>query len=139
MDEPLRMHAIQPIPDNLDGATVEAITQSDAAWNSFHNITVGSSITHTRHPTTYFIRWIAPPCDWMVLNSDGTLNGPPGPTSRGAILRDWRGGFKQALIANFGICTAYKAKLKGVSLGLDMARSLGVHKVEVQMDNKSCI
>ncbi|KAL2941420.1 hypothetical protein RDABS01_029770 [Bienertia sinuspersici] len=75
----------------------------------------------------------------MVLNSDGASKGTPGPAGGGAILRDWRGGFKQALTANFGICTAYKAELMAVSLGLDMARSLGVRKLEIQMDNKACI
>ncbi|KAL2899374.1 hypothetical protein RDABS01_024456 [Bienertia sinuspersici] len=114
-------------------------TQADAAWNSLHNISDESSSAHTRHPTTQFIRWMAPYCDWMVLNSDGASKGTPGPAGGGAILRDWRGGFKQALTANYGICTTYKAELMAVSLGLDMARSLGVRKLEIQMDNKACI
>lgn len=68
---------------------------------------------------------------WMTLNSDGAAKGSPGLAGGGGAIRDHS--------ANFGICTAYKAEIKAVAIGLDLAHDLGVTKLIVQMDNAACI
>ncbi|KAL2898889.1 hypothetical protein RDABS01_023971 [Bienertia sinuspersici] len=86
-----------------------------------------------------FIRWIAPPLDWIVLNSDGAARGAPGHAGAGGLIRDSRGGFMVAYAANLGICSAYKAEMWVVARGLDLARERAINKLLVQMDNLACI
>ncbi|KAL2932186.1 hypothetical protein RDABS01_037596, partial [Bienertia sinuspersici] len=74
-----------------------------------------------------------------VLNSDGAARGTPGIAGGGGIIRDNRGLFQRAFSANFGVCSAYKAELKAVAIGLDMAHGMAIKKLVIQMDNKACI
>ncbi|KAL2937063.1 hypothetical protein RDABS01_020512 [Bienertia sinuspersici] len=85
------------------------------------------------------IKWTAPPINWHALNSDGAARGSPRPTGGRGIIRDCQGGLLRAFSANFGICSAYRAKLKAVAYGLDLARTLGIKNLVVQMDNQACI
>ena len=86
-----------------------------------------------------YVRWIAPPMDWIVLNTDGAARGCPGLAGGGGLLRDSRGIFVKGFAAHFGVCSAYKAELLAVELGLHMARALNIHKLLIQMDNKACL
>lgn len=54
-------------------------------------------------------------------------------------MRDNCGIFHRAFTSNFGYCSAYKAELKAVHIGIQMARSLSITKLEIQMDNEACI
>ncbi|KAL2934347.1 hypothetical protein RDABS01_017466, partial [Bienertia sinuspersici] len=79
------------------------------------------------------------PINWHALNSDGAAKGSHGPARGGGIIRDCREGLLRAFSANFGIFSAYWAELKAVAYGLDLARTLGIQNLVVQMDNKACI
>lgn len=57
----------------------------------------------------------------------------------GGIFSDSSGGFILAFYSNFGSCTAYKAELRAVAHGLDIARTRGVNKLLIQMHNLACI
>ncbi|KAL2937362.1 hypothetical protein RDABS01_020811 [Bienertia sinuspersici] len=86
-----------------------------------------------------FVKWIAPPSGWIALNSDGAAKGAPGLAGGGGIIRDHWGRMVRAYSANFGICTAYKAELKAVAIGLELMHEMGFMKVIIQMDNAACI
>lgn len=86
-----------------------------------------------------FIQWKAPLPNCLVLNTDGASKGTPGRAGGGGIIRDCSGTFQRAFSANFGICTAFRAELKAVSLGMDMAKEMGINKLEIQMDNEACV
>uniref|UniRef100_A0A803LJ48 RNase H type-1 domain-containing protein n=1 Tax=Chenopodium quinoa TaxID=63459 RepID=A0A803LJ48_CHEQI len=45
----------------------------------------------------------------------------------------------RSFTANFGVCNAYKAELLAAELGLQMAKTLGIPKLILQMDNKACL
>ncbi|KAL2926106.1 Phosphoenolpyruvate carboxylase [Bienertia sinuspersici] len=41
--------------------------------------------------------------------------------------------------ANFGVCSSFRAEIKAVTHGLELAKSLGIRQLIVQMDNLACI
>ncbi|GJS34621.1 ALA-interacting subunit 3-like protein [Tanacetum coccineum] len=49
-----------------------------------------------------FVRWVAPPLDWVLLNTDGASRGNLGEAGGGGILRDSRGCFIRAFAENYG-------------------------------------
>lgn len=55
------------------------------------------------------------------------------------MIRDHRGNFQRAFAANFGVCTSYKSEILAAMLGLDMARSMNIRKLVLQMDNEACV
>lgn len=86
-----------------------------------------------------YIRWKAPPLSWLALNTDGAARGAPGPTGGGGILRDQTGKLLYAFTANFGSCIAFRAELKALEIGLELALRMRVSKLMVQMDNQAAI
>uniref|UniRef100_A0A803LJ19 RNase H type-1 domain-containing protein n=1 Tax=Chenopodium quinoa TaxID=63459 RepID=A0A803LJ19_CHEQI len=91
----------------------------------------------TRRET--LIRWLSPLCDWIALNIDDAAKGSPGAARGGGVLRDCYGNFIKAFSANFGVCSAYRAELLALEIGLHMVATKGISKLVVQMDNKACI
>ena len=85
------------------------------------------------------VRWHHPPVDFYVLNSDGAAKGAPGIAGGGAIIRDHRGGLVSAMAMNFGVCHAFKAEVMALHKGLEMAKELQIHKLQVQLDNIACV
>ncbi|KAL2927300.1 hypothetical protein RDABS01_001729 [Bienertia sinuspersici] len=112
--------------------------QVDNTWNSFHAYTLENP-TQQQSKHTTLIHWIAPPSQWYALNTDGASKGTPGPAGGGGIIRDATGGFVCAFAANFDICSAYRAELMAISLGIDMAHSKGMNKLIIQVDNMACV
>ncbi|KAL2943952.1 hypothetical protein RDABS01_032299 [Bienertia sinuspersici] len=99
---------------------------------AYYNDEVNMIAPTRAHHNQAFIRWIAPFQDWYVLNTDGATKGAPGIARGGGVLRGWRRGFIRAFSSSFGICKTYRAKLMAVSIGLDMARDLGIQKLEIK-------
>ncbi|XP_074305989.1 uncharacterized protein LOC141641217 [Silene latifolia] len=86
-----------------------------------------------------FIRWNTPPHGWVFLNTDGASKGNPGPAGCGGILRDETGDFLSAYNFLGGICTSMRAEMHALVVGLKQARALGIRKLLVHMDNKTCV
>lgn len=86
-----------------------------------------------------YIRWTPPHDGWYSLNVDGAAKGTPGPAGGGGIIRDHRGVFVSAFAASFGHCSAFMAEVKALSKGLELAKSLHIKKLLVQMDNLACV
>ncbi|XP_056692252.1 uncharacterized protein [Spinacia oleracea] len=40
---------------------------------------------------------------------------------------------------NYGHCVAFKAEVMALTMGLELARNLGIQNLEVQLDNISCV
>lgn len=73
------------------------------------------------------------------MNTDGASKGTPGPAGGGGVIRDTNGTFHLAFIANFGICSAFKAEFMALSIGIDMAMEMGCKKLVIQVDNEACV
>ncbi|CAI9106759.1 OLC1v1005978C1 [Oldenlandia corymbosa var. corymbosa] len=69
---------------------ISSISAALAGERRFGGVGVGRENT--------WIRWIAPPVDWMKVNSDGTFNVSTGMASAGGILRDHYGNWPGDLL-----------------------------------------
>ena len=114
-------------------------TQITSTWHAFFHKPLLASSSQNGGTREIFIRWLAPPGPWIILNTDGASKNPHQLAGGGGLLRDSRGMFIRGFSASFGSCSAYKAELMAVTIGLEMAKALGITKLEVQMDNKACI
>lgn len=110
----------------------------EETWESFKKYEENEAGT-SRIRREIYIKWLAPPTDWLSLNTDGASKGTPGPAGGGGIIRNSSGIFLQAFSANFGVCSAYKAEIMAAMLGLNMAKEMGIPKLVLQMDNEACI
>lgn len=128
----------QDIPVDVGSFLAKKVEENERALNSNTLNIMAPNISRGLR-REIFIRWIAPPMDWVALNTDGAAKGSPGEAGGGGILRDNRGNFLRGFSANLGTCTAYKAELLAAEKGLEMALEVGVQKLILQMDNKACI
>lgn len=85
------------------------------------------------------VRWQHPPPDWYALNTDGAAKGSPGAAGGGAIIRNQTGTFVSALTGNFGYFSAFKAEIKALIRGLELTQNLEINRLQVQLDNLSCM
>lgn len=65
------------------------------------------------------------------MNTYGAAKRFPGQAEEGAILRDHNGVMISGLVADFGVYSAFKAKLLVLAKGLELARDLKVDKLVV--------
>lgn len=86
-----------------------------------------------------YITWHGPEIGWYSLNCDGAAKGNPGPAGGGGIIRDHNGTFVSAFQANIGHCSAFRAEVKALQKGLEIAKNLQIAQLEAQLDNLSCI
>lgn len=86
-----------------------------------------------------YVQWKHPQDSAYILNCDGAAKGTPGPAGGGAIIRDQQGTYVSSLAANFGCCVAFKAEIMALEKGLELARNLRIHDIEVQLDSLACI
>lgn len=73
------------------------------------------------------------------MNTNGASKGDVGYAGGGGVLRDCRGSFIRAFSTIFGCCSAYRAEITSATIGLEMAKAMGISKLELQMDNKACV
>ncbi|KAL2903223.1 hypothetical protein RDABS01_001933, partial [Bienertia sinuspersici] len=55
------------------------------------------------------------------------------------IIRDHQGQFCNAFSANFGRCLAFRAEVRALGMGMEIAKRAGYTKLVVQMDNAVCV
>ncbi|MCI0573111.1 MAG: ribonuclease HI family protein [Myxococcaceae bacterium] len=75
----------------------------------------------------------------LRVYSDGAARGNPGPAGAGAVLTDTNGRVLERLGRFLGIQTNNYAEYQGLLLGLERARELGVHAVEIYADSELMI
>ncbi|KAL2920802.1 hypothetical protein RDABS01_012293, partial [Bienertia sinuspersici] len=113
-------------------------SQVEDTWNAINNA-LNVQQNMIRIPQMINVRWIAPFDECFVLNTDGASKGTLGTAGGGGVIRDNRGIFYKGFSAHFGVCSAYRAELKAVAIGLDLAQEMDIQRLEIQMDNKACI
>ncbi|XP_061344134.1 uncharacterized protein LOC133290088 [Gastrolobium bilobum] len=85
------------------------------------------------------ISWQFPIEGYVKLNTDGTARGNPGPAACGGVIRDSSGRWLHGFACKLGVCSAFKAELRGILRGLKIAWGEGFHNIEVESDSKSVI
>ncbi|GKB51119.1 non-LTR retroelement reverse transcriptase [Tanacetum coccineum] len=89
-----------------------------------------------KEKTKVFIRWVAPPLGWVLLNTDEVSRGNPVEAGGGGILRDSRGCFLRAFAKNYGICTVTRSEILALLRGIIMARDVGIRKLIIKVDSQ---
>lgn len=113
-------------------------TRFEETWRILGDDIMGSTNTH-QHRQEILVSWEFPPHSWFALNTDGAARGCPGPAGGGGLIRDHLGTLHYAFSANYGHCSAFRAELKAVEMGLELAIRMGISKVMLQMDNQAAI
>lgn len=57
----------------------------------------------------------------------------------GCVWDDMRWWCDLGFSTNFGNCSTYEVEIAAIAIGLEMAKELGINKLELQMDNKACV
>lgn len=73
------------------------------------------------------------------MNTDGAANGAPGLAGSGVIIRNHLGKFVSAFSANFDHCVAMKVEVTTITKGIALAREPKIPKLEIQLDNLTCV
>lgn len=58
---------------------------------------------------------------------------------RSGALRDNCVKILRGFVAKYGMCTTYKLELLATEMGLEMAISMGVQKIILQINNQACL
>ncbi|EOY02369.1 Kinase superfamily protein isoform 5 [Theobroma cacao] len=78
------------------------------------------------------IGWRAPQAGWVCLNTDGAYKKSIDEASAGGVIRNAEGEWRTGFVAKLGLCSAYRAELRGVLHGLRLAWDSGFKKVMVR-------
>lgn len=81
------------------------------------------------------VRWAPPSFGGMKLNTDGSRKN--GLAACGGLLRNAMGQFISGFHCNLGSATSVLAELWGLTLGLRLARQLGVTRLLVELDSRT--
>ncbi|CAA0836035.1 Polynucleotidyl transferase- ribonuclease H-like superfamily protein [Striga hermonthica] len=85
------------------------------------------------------IHWVAPPTEWVNVNSDGAYHKSSGMASTGGLIRDSNGTWLGGFMRNIGICSLAGAELWGLFHGLTMVWDMGFRQVEAEVDNVNIV
>lgn len=111
----------------------------DETWRSIHGMAAGSFQEPKAVKIEKHISWLKPPDGWYALNTDGAAKGSPGDAGGGAIIRNQDGQFISGFSANYGRCSAFRAEVRALVRGLELARNLQISKLQIQLDNLACV
>ena len=91
---------------------------------------------NTRSPShEKFIRWIATDIDIDKLSTDGSVTEPSNQAGAGGIIRDSNGIWIAGFARNLGFCSVPSAECWALREGLQLAKNLNIHSLEVEMDS----
>uniref|UniRef100_A0A2C9VZT4 RNase H type-1 domain-containing protein n=1 Tax=Manihot esculenta TaxID=3983 RepID=A0A2C9VZT4_MANES len=79
------------------------------------------------------------PKGWVKLNVDGSCLGNPGPASIGGLLRDASANWLSGFGLNIGEMSILNAEIIGISIGLQLAWSMGFRRVIVESDSLQAV
>ncbi|KAK1366651.1 Protein kinase domain-containing protein [Heracleum sosnowskyi] len=71
--------------------------------------------------------------------ADGAAKGSPGPAGGRGIFRNEYSGVITGFSSRFSVCNFFKAEILAIAGGLEIARSLGIRNLMVQIDNLACV
>lgn len=112
----------------------------DETWEAmFTGDNFNTLLTSPNSRKEVLIRWLAPPTEWIMLNTNGAAKGTPGQAGGGGVLRDCSGRFVRGFAARFGVCNAFKAEIWAAEIGLAMAKEMNITKLVLQLDNQACV
>ncbi|XP_074270970.1 uncharacterized protein LOC141594882 [Silene latifolia] len=123
----------------------EPYLEDSLYWNasSSGKFTIKSALTLIKtadiSPETEPIAWHV---IWKLLVQQrvhGASKGNPGPAGCRGIIRDESGNFLSAFNFSCGICTSMRAEMRALAVGLEQARALGIRKLLIHMDNRTCV
>ena len=82
----------------------------------------------------HLVRWLPPPVGRLKLNSDGSVRAS-GYAAAGGLIRDSLGHWKHGYSVNIGITSSLEAELWGLVYGLQVALSLDISDLLVDLDS----
>ncbi|CAN1121631.1 Putative ribonuclease H protein At1g65750 [Linum perenne] len=85
------------------------------------------------------VAWQAGPEGWLIVNTDGSVQGINGKAAAGGLLRDEAGNCLFAFAINLGNCSITRAEIRGALEGIRAAWREGFRKVEEQIDSQAAI
>ncbi|CAN1314140.1 Putative ribonuclease H protein At1g65750 [Linum perenne] len=88
---------------------------------------------------TQLVAWRPGEEGWSTLNTDGSRYSGRSTTAISGLIRDARGSFIQAYIANIGDCSITRAEIRAIVEGTKLAWSLGIRKLNIQSDSSTAI
>ena len=80
------------------------------------------------------VAWKRPPLGWTTLNTDGLAMGNPGKAGCGGLLRNSEGSWIKGFARGVGCTTSCVAELWALRDGLNLASSLGIESLIIQLD-----
>jgi len=80
------------------------------------------------------VAWKRPPVGWTTLNTNGSAVSNPGKASCGGLLRNSEGIWLKGFARGVGCTTSCVAELWALRDGLNLASSLGIKNLIVQLD-----
>ncbi|KAE8725926.1 hypothetical protein F3Y22_tig00008013pilonHSYRG00235 [Hibiscus syriacus] len=85
------------------------------------------------------IAWSKLPAQWLSLNTDGAVDMVNGSSSIGGVIGSCDGSWLSGFNKYIGISTPLQTELWGIFIGLQVAWSLGVEFLQVQVDNSEAV
>ncbi|KAJ1394142.1 Ribonuclease H domain [Sesbania bispinosa] len=85
------------------------------------------------------IGWTKPPDHFYKLNVDGSVMGSCLQASCGWLIRDHNGQFIKGFYSKIGVCSTIKAELWGLLHGIQLASSLNLRNLIINMDSKLAV
>lgn len=79
-------------------------------------------------------RWIPPPSGWAKINSDGAVSQITNKAAAGGVIRDSNSNWISGFTSSLGQCSPLEAELWGVFHGLQLAWSLGLRQIIMEVD-----
>ncbi|XP_074301475.1 uncharacterized protein LOC141632870 [Silene latifolia] len=102
-------------------------------FNAKESLVAGKGETMRRKEI--FVKWVAPPSNWLALNIDGASKGNPGPSGAGGIFRDSAGNIVEAFAECLGEATVTRAELIALRRGLLIALERKIPYLLIQTDS----
>jgi ribonuclease HI len=103
-------------------------------WRAVHAVV--PRMTATRE----LQRWEPPDAGWIKVNSDGAVSKHGDKGGGGAVLRDQNGAFRAAVCHHFpNIVDPEAAEILACRRGLEVAASLNVSRVHVELDSQGVV
>ena len=86
-----------------------------------------------RLPT--FVSWQPPLPDILKLNTDASLEGGSGYAFGGGLICDTAWTWRYCFVANIGVCSILTAEIWCLFHELQLAKNMGIRKLEVESDS----
>ncbi|KAK8572428.1 hypothetical protein V6N12_028481 [Hibiscus sabdariffa] len=118
-----------PLPD---------IYQIGFVWASHFAATI-PDVAMGSHAAIDSIHWVAPPHDWISLNTDAAVSSLNNFGTIGGVLCGPASAWLRGYCKSVGVVSPLNAEIWSILEGLNMAWSMGFSRVQVQSDSSVAI